>query len=559
MVIHAPKVHQLSNGIVFSAHSITAPSNGARSKDVPKDLLNALANPMSYPAVHPHRDSIYIGQGTHKPSKEDRYPVWIPASLLDSHMLIAGMIGSGKTTVLFRLLAGAIRTYGSVVISEAKAGTAGSEEGAAFTNLAKYLKLKFPALNLYRWPRGNCWFNPLLYLKSPQDRRTFLETICSQIETNSQISGDIIAFIHNAANIAEQILVYMQLQEDKGAAPCTLRQLVHYIRDSDAFALRLKHSIESETSEDVKDKLLDIKSQLLMFNFFYQKKPEFAMTRHGINIFYKMFDHEDLLRFSEPNDNLQKLEIEDILYHKTLMIVSQPLYDAASSVVGPLFWDSLLARVIELGPLANTEVPDAKVAEAETEATGSRPIRQKVLAVLDETHRLPVGRLGESGDFLREYALGLVEITPAIVDEDRWMQNKHVYQTVISLSPGVPEVVELVHERLPNFFLQNVYAQVDANSADDTEATLAIRADYKYQMSEDNPGVSVRSLQMTRRFTGLVQSSALDDERKVFWIDFEDKLLANMKQLLQDALNPDCSPDIHNAIDYSLGLNDYSG
>lgn len=48
---------------------------------------------------------------------------------------------------------------------------------------------------------------------------------------------------------------------------------------------------------------------------------------------------------------------------------------------------------------------------------------------------------------------------------------------------------------------------------------------------------------MTRRFTGWVQSSALDDEWKVFWIDFEDKLLANIKRLLQAALMPDCNAD----------------
>lgn len=540
-----PKVHQLSNGIVFSACSLKDPSTGARPKAVPKDLLNALANPLSYPAVHPRPRSIYIGQGTNKPGSDKRYPVWLPASLLDSHMLIAGMIGSGKTTVLFRLLAGAIRTYGSVVISEAKAGKAGSEEGAAFTNLAKYLQLKFSDLTLYRWPRGNCWFNPLIYLRSPQDRRTFLDTICNQIETNSHVTGDMVAFVHNAANIAEQILVYMQLQEQEEKDPCTLRQLIRYLRDSDAFTLRLKHSIESATSEVVKNRLLDIKSQLLMANFFYQKKPEFAMTRHGISIFYRMFDHEDLLYFSEPQADLLKLEIEDILYQKALMIVSQPLYDAASSVVGPLFWDSLLSRVIELGPISESKKLEGK------------DRRQKVLAVLDETHRLPVGRLGESGDFLREYALGLVEITPAIVDEERWMQNKHVYQTIISLSPGVPEVVMLMWERLPNFFLKGVFAQVNADGENNSQDGLVIRPDHKYQISEDNPGASVRSLQMTRRFTGLIQSSALDDERKVFWIDFEDELLADMKQLLQAALEANCNSDISRAVDYALGLNDF--
>lgn len=538
--------HTLSNGVTFRPYAITERSHTEKTKAVPKDLVNALANPEQHSAVHPGRDRLYIGQGAARPDSHQRYPIWLPAHVLDSHMLIAGMIGSGKTTVLFRLLAGAVRTYGSVVISEAKAGIAGSAEGAAFTHLAHYLKLKFPSLRLHRWPRGDCWFNPLLYLQSPQDRRTFLTSICGQIESDSHISGDVVAFVHNAASIAEQIIAFMQLQESRTQQPCTLRRLVMYMKNAKAFGVLLQEAIKSEADEEVRSQLEEIRAQLLMFNFFYQSKPEFAMTRHGVNLFYRMFDHEDLLSFSEPRDDLAKLEIEDILYQKSLVIISQPLYDAASAVVGPLFWDSLLARVIELGPLSETN-SDPK------DGDGDRR-RQKVLAVLDETHRLPVGRLGESGDFLREYALGLVEITPAIVDEERWMQNRHVYQTLISLSPGVPEVVELMWERLPNYFLKKAYVQMDA----DTQESLAIRSDYRYQLGEDSPGVSVRSLQMTRRYTGLIQSSALDDERKVFWVDFEDELLANMKQLLQSALESTCNPDICRAVDYALGLTEFT-
>jgi len=543
MISVSPK-HTLSNGISFRPYLITDRSHTVKSKAVPKDLLNALANPDAHDAVHPSPSSLYLGQGAAFPASQQRCPVWLPASLLDSHMLIAGMIGSGKTTVLFRLLAGAIRTYGSVVISEAKAGVSGGAEGAAFTNLANYLQLKFPALRVHRWPRGDCWFNPLLYLKSPQDRRTFLDSICGQIETHGGITGDLIAFVHNAANIAEQLIAFMHLQERRGGEPCTLRRLVTYMKDALGFGRVLQAAIEAEASVAVKLQLEAISAQLIMFNFFYQEKAEFAMTRHGVNLFYRMFDHVDLLQFSEPREGLHKLEIEDILYHRSLMIVSQPLYDSASAVVGPLFWDSLLARVIELGPVLES-------------ASGTK--RQKVLAVLDETHRLPVGRLGESGDFLREYSLGLVEVTPAIVDEERWMQNKHVYQTLMSLSPGVPEVVTLMWERLPNYFLKRAYVQIDADTQDRTEANLAIRSDYKYQLSDDNPGASVRSLQMTRRYTGLIQSSALDDERKVFWIDFEDELLANMKALLQQALAPGCKSDIRRALDYALGLGEFDG
>ncbi len=60
-----------------------------------------------------------------------------------------------------------------------------------------------------------------------------------------------------------------------------------------------------------------------------------------------------------------------------------------------------------------------------------------------------------------------------------------------------------------------------------------------------------------KQITGLLQSFDLDGEGRVFWLDLQDDLLANIKPLLADALKPNCLPDIHQALDYVLGLDDF--
>ena len=522
-------------------------------KIIPKDLPNVLQNPQEHPAVNPPIHSndgkIYLGDGAKNPKAGELAPIWIPSDLLSTHTLIAGGIGSGKTTILFRLIAGAINTGRTVIISEAKAGQNGYADGAAFTDLAKYLQRKFPDLKLYRWVRGNCWFNPLLYLESPQDRRAFFDSICQQLQASGGVSGDLVGFVSGAANIADWIAIY--LLEFTSVERCTLRNLIKFLRDPDRLKQELKTQIDRYQQELASNpqlavaqtkinRLLDITQQLRRLNFFYLMKPELIMTRHGLNLFTNLFDHEDLLKYSEPQADLPELQLTELLYHQSLVIVSQPLYDPASSVIGPLFWDSLLALVVKLGPN-----PPAR----------GNCTRQKVLAVLDETHRLPVGRLGESGDFLREYQVGLVEITPTIVDRERWERNRHIYQTLISLSPGVPEVVELIQDRLPNFTpkpINNLNTSFGNNGQ--VQTTVSRDPNFALRMSEDNPGVSFRSLRMTGQYTGLLQSLRLDGENKVFWIDFEHELFKEIKSLLAAGVRPDCDLGILQSIDYILGL-----
>jgi RecA/RadA recombinase len=538
----------LSNGIEFSAHSLREPfvKEGELSK-LPKDLANALGSPEECERIQNGRQKIYLGDGAVDPNGLERFPLGLPADLLSQHLLIAGVIGSGKTSLIFRLIAGALRTYGSVAIGEAKAGYKGEAKGAAYNDLANYLVRKFPELKVLRWPRGNCWFNPLLYLKTPQDRRAFFDSLCNQIKTENSIDGETSAFVSKATKMAECIFRCLQLWPPRDNM-LTLRQLVTFLKNPQRF--QQAHNdlsgdyerllAEGRNTQAYLDELAEINLQLQRLNFFsFVGSEKFIMTSHGVNLLIDQLDHKDLLDYSEPRADLPELKIDDLLYNLCLVIVSQPLYDPSSRVVGPLFWDSLLARVVELGT-------DPKL-------QGER-IRQKVLAVLDETHRLPVGRLGESGDFLREYNVGLVEITPTIVDEERWNRNKHVYQTLISLSPGVPAVVQLMQSRLPNFFRKRFHASLTHSNQKLHVGIASPEEPYEYLLSQDNPGVTARSLEMTGQFTGLVQSHLLDDERKVFWVDFKNELLGNIKQLLREALSPDCPPDIVQAVDYALGL-----
>ncbi|MEO1673755.1 MAG: hypothetical protein AAFR77_23760, partial [Cyanobacteria bacterium J06631_2] len=335
---------KLSNGIQYSDRSQVKPYQieVSQCKKIPKDLLNVLADPTEHRQVQSGRGKIYLGDGARNPQDTIRYPIYIPPDILSSHLLIAGAIGSGKTSLLLRLLAGAIRNYGSVVISEAKAGKGGGAEGAAFTDIARYLQLKMPDLKVYRWVRGNCWFNPLLYLNTSQDRRAFLDAICDRLMKDSAISGDMVSFVDTAAAITELIIssLYEYSTEEDRPKVCTLSKVVQYLREplelNQEISQRRKNyqqQAEQAESEAIKEELLQKAShlkkiglQLEIQNLFRLHKEEFVGSRHGVNIFANLFDHEDLLRYSEPCGDLPELQLDDILYNRALVIVSQPLY-----------------------------------------------------------------------------------------------------------------------------------------------------------------------------------------------------------------------------------------
>ncbi len=514
-----------------------------KAKKIPQDLRNILDDPAKKRALKAEAGKIYLAHGCKNPTEDELMPLCLGPEVFSSHTLIGGGIGSGKTSLLMRLIAGTLQSYGTVVIGEAKGGKNGGKEGAAFTQLSQYLnqKLGHP---VYRWPRGNCWFNPLLYLQAENERKAFFEVLCNQIQSATQLSGDLLGYLHNAANIAELIVEFL-LQfssENNIRKTCTLRNLVKYLQRADKLQADLEKFQKIGQKNPVKygealEKLETIKYQLKMANFFFLDKPEFAMTRHGVNILSSLLNNEDLFFYSEPHEEMPELKIEDIVYNRSLVIISQPLCDPSSKIVGPLFWDSLLSYVLHLGP--NPEQRNGKP-------------REKVLAILDETHRLPVGRLGESGDFLREYDLGLVEVLPTIGDKQRWEANQHVYQTIISLSPGVQEVVELIRTRLPNLPLPRGYMDLVQTSQGAIQTVAKINQNHAYRMGEDNPGVSARSLRLTGQRTAILQSSCIGSEQKVFWLDLESRTMANFKSILTAALQGNAEAIAR--IDRVLGL-----
>ena len=523
-------------------------------KSIPLDLQSILANPQDYHSIMAKENKIYLGQSAFHPNSNKRVPFWLPVSFLSNHVFIAGAIGSGKTTVLFRLIAGALRWYGTVIVSEAKGGINGGKEGAAFTELATYLEQKDSNVKTFRWPGSDSYFNPLENLTDSSNRREFFEMICQVvILQHENMSGDLLAVIYNAATIAEYLLIFMQnFYPDDSLA---LRILVYLLSSPKEVELAIDEG-KSKITSSIKTRpemqevlqqqlslLEKIDKELRLANFFYMDHKELVMTRRGVKIFKDMLDHEDLLYYTEPQPGFKKLRIDDILYQKTLVIISQPLFKSSSKIVGPLFLDNFLNRVLQLGPN-----PKPKNGHS----------RLSTLVVLDETHRLPVGKIGDAGDYLREFKIGLVEVAPTISSNNkRWEQNKHVYQTLLSLSPGIPALTELMRARLP----QIVPSPLLFRDYFDHEGNLISHAkgvdDYKLLLGQDNPGVTSRSMQVCGRFTGLLQSFLIDENRKLFWIDFEDSNLANIQNLLKNASESNATPQVKNLVDYALGLDEY--
>ncbi len=490
-------------------------------------------------------DKIFLGFSSENPNYSQRFALWIPPEFISSHILIGGSIGSGKTSLTYRLMAGALNTFGTVVIGEAKGGINGFSEGAAFTNLAQYLGNNL-GVKSYRWPRGNCWFNPFLYLKNRQERKEFLFILSEQIKVGE--NGELQAYIRQAANIAslimEVLITVYGTDEEKKKEECSFSKLVHYLKNPREFE---NYITPNPTDESIKK----IKNELEQFNFFSlsddKLRNRFVMTATGLRFFIDLLDNDDLLYYTLPRKKgrdgkaLEELKIDDILYNRSLVVISQPLNDSTSKVIGPIFWDALLNRVLQLGPNPKTEAGKPK---------------QKVAIFLDETHRLPVGKLGNSGDFLRQYNLGLIEITPTIVDKERWEQNKHIYQTIISLSPGVDEVVQVIHNRLPSQPRDGFSFDAGVEMSSEGRLKLVPKISKRsFEQGQEEAGVSVRVLKNTGRYTALLQSNLIPYAAGVFWIDLESDLLMKFDLLLEKALSGDVvAKKTKKIIDYALGL-----
>ncbi len=541
------------------------------SKSINIHLQRILLDPCKNTDVHKKEGSIFLGFSTNRPSGKkivdsdtnengiihSRVPFWISSDIISSHILIGGSTGSGKTSLTYRLISGALRDFGTVIIGEAKGGKQGYANGSAFNDLATYLSNKLN-VKYYRFPRGNCWFNPISHLHSSKQRRDFTKGIADTLPIKD---GTIKAYIYQAAEIAALILDFSFYCYSTKIEVITFRHLAVALKDPTKIQETIRHVLDKidETPKNAENASFfaanrhiveNIYRDLERLNFFAIGEPgarqNLILTASGINRFLEAFDTEDLLYYTESHSTgtdpertpLVELKLNEILYSRAIVVISQPLDQVASKVIGPAFWDTLLAKVLQLGPYP--------------EKRNDQP-REKIAVCLDETHRLPVGKLGQSGDFLRQYNVGLIEITPSVIDLERWNANKHIYQTVISISPGIDEVLGLIYNHLPPYLDKRYVVDMDVN-VPDLKVETRTRNTHLDPNYQENPGVAFRGLRNTGRFTALLQSTKIDNVSGLFWIDLEDPFFAKFEELVKQALKQEGKSA--NILDYVLGLAD---
>ena len=543
---------KLSDGSLVSFHPypLNKPFIGDKGGKVANDLSEILLHPYEEDELlQPGKNKIFLGFAAQDPSIKARFPVWLPVDKLTTHLFIGGSTGSGKTSLAIRLIAGALKSFGTVVVGEVKSGTNGAAEGAAFTELATYLGKQLN-VNTYRWPRGNCWFNPLLYLEKKENRDGFLDALVRQVE----FRGDMQGYVIKAAEIAGLIIEYLQMSPDMNFKRefCTLRQLLNFLRNPNKLQEQIKavkkdldkRQLDSD-GEVLLHRLKDMENRFNSEGFFNLGTDKLPNTTTAVNAIANLLDNEDLLHYSEPNDKdlqgvveLKELKIDDILYNRSIMVISQPLDKRSSKIVGPLFWDALLSRVQQLG-IGLPVNPAGKP-------------RENVAVFLDETYRLSTGQMGDAGDYLREYHVGLIEIAPGIKNQQRWEECKMVYQTFISLSPAIDPLVDFIHSQLSNVEEDPIQPRMSINNGS-LKTGIDINSKNS-QSGKDNPGVSRRSLINTGKRTGLLMTR---DIQGIFWFDFESPLLAQFNPKLKASLLKDAikgNPNAIAATDYALGL-----
>jgi hypothetical protein len=518
-------------------------------KIVSDDLINVLDHPQYDSTISPGNKKIFLGFASEDPSNTHRFPLCLPTNLLTRHICIAGSIGSGKTSLSYRLIAGSLKNFGTVVIGEAKGGNDGFENGAAFTDLSKYLSKKLN-ITTYRWPRGNCWFNPLHELKEEKNRREFFDSIiqCLELDGDFKMFGDrvvdIILYLIDFLKIHS--LIYPS-EHDR----VTLRYLVSlldtingvsYVEDQLNRCEKYLNKLKNEDpSEDIIKSLYQIKNirdSLTNLNYFWLGNPLYIATRSIISRLYNMLKSEDLLHYSEFNEyglnnqQLVELSIDSIIANRCLVVISQPLEDQNSKAIGVIFWDALHSQVLSQGIYK--------------EDSG----REKILAILDETDNLPTGKLGESGEYIRQYGVGLVQIMPSIRDEDRWNRLNQVCQTFISLTPVLLPMTRFIYDMLPAQDQEPPFYP-SILSGESGSIKLNLQFNPNHSQPVETPGASYRSLNDTGEHTALIM---LKNPIRLFWIDLESPILGEMDILLQRSLSQDAKPVIAKSIDYALGL-----
>jgi hypothetical protein len=540
--------HKLQSGksFKFFNHSLSQSSQDAHfPKTINSNLQEILLSPNNFSSLnYSGQNKVFLGLSSSNPFNTNRVPLWMDIKDIYSSILIGGSIGSGKSTLVTRLVAGCIKQGLTVIIGEAKGGKEINPKRAAFHTLSNYLSQQF-SIPLYRWPRGNCTFNPLLSLNNLSTRKTFMYSILKQIKT----TGEREAFVIQATDIAALILELLEtlsINDQLREKICTFRHLIECLKNPEQLLNQLSNYQINlcESSQSILD---SVKSELERLNFFELAEPngreKFAMTAGGINDFINILEEEDLLYYTEPHNidregnPLVNLNLDEIIFEQAIVVISQPLTDfhASGKIIGTLFWDSLLNRITSLA------LPPIYRNGKE---------RRGISAFLDETHRLPTGRLSESGEFLREYKLGIIEILPTIGDRERWDRNKHVYQTIISTSPGVPEVTELIASRLTPRS-QDLFEPSIAGITSDRRLTIG--NDYQHQPIPVHPGL----LRTSGKFTALLYSDLITDKFNgqadgLFWIDLNNPLMENLNALLTDALDGNITAV--KLVNYTLGL-----
>jgi hypothetical protein len=518
-----------NSSIQFYAYPLNERFNHHLSReDVDPDLINVLLDVeehevlqrSSSASLNDEEGKVFLGFSSSQPDDTSRLGLWMPSNWFFKHLLIAGPIGSGKTILTNRLIAGAWKNLGTVVVGEAKRN--------AFEDLAMYLSKKF-GKPYYRWPNGNCWFNPLIYLKDSDERRAFFEDLAREVCKYGGVDGDLKAWVMKAGEISSLLVDFMY---EYTKSKCTLRTLDRYLDSPSTFKIAIETAKERRREKHKDVNRLEKIERELSNRFFFKIKDDRVSDRYtgtlsGIQKFRNFISKEDLLKYSEPEvkdmdgKSLQLLDIDYILKHSSLVVISQPLDDTRSYITAPLFWDILLKRILEL--------PRPKGSNDRT--------RQPVTVFLDETNRLPTGKLGSSGDIAREFNLGLVEILPTIGDIARWNNyQKSTYQTFILVGQGCDEVNDFVHSRLAN------------QSKSDRRI-------------DDNPGVTVRSITVSKtgRFSAkiLFQDSVFGEASGLFWLDLESELFAEFTALVADARTGAATNQVMAAVDYALGLSSH--
>ncbi len=511
--------YTLSNGkhLEFINYSLKKPYRTASSKNhkIPETLESCLSDPrdLSYSPK-----SIFLGWGSATPSLLSDsspallYPVWMPLDWLYSsnqlNLLIAGQTGSGKTSLLYRIIAASAKELGSVIIGEVKKD--------AFRNFSNYLSY-FCGIPNYRWPNGNCWFNPLLKLKTREQRRIFAETLLSPLE----IDGELKIVAEKVADIIAIIIEFLSFFSHQ----CTIRNLSYFLKRPE----ELNQVFERQ---DIKEPMREhFKRELERLDFFRQNESAFIATRLVISKLTNALENSsNFLKYTEPpsqSTNLVELDIKKhVIEERAILTVSQPLAEAISAGFAGLIWNLIYDEIITLGRKPN------------------RPQTQTLVCFIDEAAKLSSGKLGDSTDTIREYGVGLVEVYPMLdssKDSEVFNRRIQTFGTFLSLHPALDPMAQYLfdHRRIDQTESLNLVPRINH------DFDLGIGMEYSAipdSMPQDFKQTGERTLLLHNKM-----------KAETFWVDMSCSLMPHIGDLLEEFQKTQ-KKTVSKLIAYALGL-----